>query len=1432
MDAAVPFDPVVRAWFARRFGTPTPVQAAAWAAIAAGDHVLATAPTGGGKTLAAFLWAIDSLLAGRWDAGATRVLYISPLKALNTDVRRNLLAPLAELERAFADAGRVTPAVRAEVRSGDTSASDRARLLRHPPEILVTTPESLNLMLLSPKGRAALAGVRTLILDEVHAVAGDKRGAFLMSAVERVADLSGEFQRVALSATVRPLEVVAAFVGGRRLVDGVHVARPMRIVAPAVAKRVSLRVVSVESPPDAGDDGFWSALTVALRAVIAVNRATLVFCNSRRMTEKLARFLNDGLEEPLAYAHHGSLARELRAEVEDRLKRGALKAVVATGSLELGIDVGEIDEVVLVQTPPSLSSGIQRVGRAGHSVGAESRGRIYPTHAGDLLAAAAAAPLVEAGRGEPIAVPANPLDVLAQVLTAMCVAAPAGDDELFDRVRCCASWATLTRAAFDLVLAMLLGRWRGTRLRELAPRLRRRPDGALTAAEAATPLLRMSGGVIPDRGYLALRVQGSDAKIGELDEEFVWERHVGDTFAFGAQAWRIAAIGDEAVMVVPTARAAAMAPFWRADTADRGGGGALAVGELVARLEPRLDDDAVIAEVARDQRCEPAAALRLVAHLRRCRASLGPLPHARRVVVETCPEPDGDGVRVVIHAPWGARALRPWALALAAELRARTGVLPEAMVTEQAVMLRLGAALPAHELVRLVPPERIDALVRLRLPQTGYFGACFRQCAGRALLLPRSGPRRRTPLWLTRARAKRLLEAVTRGGDDFPIVAECWRECLDDRFDLPRLREQLSAIDDGTIALGEVAHDVPSPLADDLVWKATNTLMYDDDKPEASAPLSERVLAAVVAGTSERPLVPAAIAAELERKLARTEPDYRPEGVDELVDLIAERLLTTEDEWRALGALIDPRLALVQPAGAQRALVVARENLPALTAAFGALAARALDGTALPTPVADPSADRLEVVARFFAARGPLAIDDLRALIGVGADALTPLVDAGRVVRGALIADDGREHLCDREQYARLLRMTRAARRPRLTAIPAAKLPWLRARWQGLAQPRSGVDGVRAALDPLVGACLPAASWEEEVLPARVADYQPALLDALLQSGDATWYGCGEQRIAIAGGDSVSLFQHRDALDDADGLFARLWAVPGARYDLLALAKAGGVDSAAMTTQLWRWTWQGLVANDGFAVVRQGVRNDFTPADIASAPSARHGLRSWSGTRPFAGAWRALAEPEPLDRLGRAEADKVRARQLMQRHGVLFRELCAHEPPPLQWGRLLPALRLLELAGEIVAGHFIAGPSGLQFALPAALPLLTDDESPTWWWHHIGDPASCAGLDLPGLDLPPRHVGTHLVWRGADLVAISRRSGRQLELRLPPGDPAVVGCLLVFQGWLGRAFAPQRKLAVETIDGEPAARSPHRAAFIAAGFYAESTTLILRRSFE
>ena len=1431
MDAAPPFHPVVRAWFARRYGAPTPVQSAAWAAIAAGDHVLATAPTGGGKTLAAFLWAIDSLLAGRWEQGVTRVLYISPLKALNTDVRRNLLAPLTELARAFADAGLAAPAVRAEVRSGDTPASDRARLLRHPPEILVTTPESLNLMLLSAKGRAALGGVRTLILDEIHAVAGDKRGAYLMSAVERVVELSGEFQRVALSATVRPLEVVAAFVGGQRLRDGVHAPRPVRIVAPSVAKRVALRVSTIETRPEAGEDGFWTSLTAELRAVIAANRATLVFCNSRRMTEKLARFLNDGLDEPLAYAHHGSLARELRAEVEQRPKEGALKAVVATGSLELGIDVGEIDEVILIQTPPSLSAAIQRVGRAGHSVGAVSRGRIYPTHAGDLLSAAAAAPLVEAGRGEAIAVPANPLDVLAQVLTAMCVAAPAGDGELYDRVRCCASWATLTRAAFDLVLAMLLGRWRGTRLRELMPRLRRRDDGALVAAEAATPILRMSGGVIPDRGLIALRVEGSNAKIGELDEEFVWERHIGDTFAFGAQAWRIQAIGDESVTVVPTARAAAMAPFWRNDSADRGGGGALAVGALIGRLEPRLDDDAVIAEVAAQQRCDPAAAQRLVAHLRHCRASLGRLPHTRRIVVETCPEPDGDGVRVVIHALWGARALRPWALALAAELQARSGVLPETLITEQAVMLRLAAPLPAHELVSLVPPERIDALVRARLPQTGYFGACFRQCAGRALLLPRSGPRRRTPLWLTRARAKRLLEAVSQGEGAFPIVAECWRECLDDRFDLPRLREQLAAIDDGTISVAEIAHEVPSAMADDLVWKATNTLMYEDDRPQAAAPLSERVLDAVIAGEGERPLVPAAIAAELERKLARTEPGYVPVGADDVVDLIAERVVVDEDEWFALGSIADARLARLTLPGADRAVVVARENLAALVAAFGALAPGALDGGAFPAPAADPAADRLEVVARILAARGAIAVADLRALIGTGADALEPLVAAGRIVRGALIADDPREHVCDRDQYARLLRMARAARRPRLEAIPAARLPWLRARWQGLARPTAGVEGVRAALDPLVGACLPAAAWEEEVLPARVADYQPALLDALLQAGDATWYGCGEQRIALAGADSVGLFQHREALPDDGGLFARLWSVPGARYDLLALAKAAGLDSAAMTTLLWRWTWQGHVANDGFAVVRQGLRNDFAPSDIASAPSARHGLRSWSGTRPFAGAWRALPDPEPLDRLGRAEADKVRARQLMQRHGVLFRELCAHEPPPLQWGRLLPALRLLELSGEIVAGHFIAGPSGLQFALPAALPLITDDEAPAWWWHHAGDPASCCGLDLPGLDLPPRLAGTHLVWRGAELIAISRRSGRQLDLRLPPGDPAVADCLRILQGWLARAFAPQRKLAVETIDGEPAARSAHRPAFVAAGFYAESTTLVLRRSF-
>lgn len=671
------FHPVVRRWFEEAVGVPTEIQALAWPAIAAGEHVLISAPTGCGKTLAAFLWAIDRLATGAWTGGTTRVVYVSPLKALNADVERNLLGPLAEVERRFATAGVDSAPIRVATRSGDTPASERQKLLRRPPEILITTPESLNLLLLSKAARRIFAGVTCVLLDEIHAVAGSKRGTHLITAVDRLVRLAGEFQRVALSATVRPLDEVAAFVGGLRLERGEggeprHVPRAVRVLASHEAKRYDLtvRLAPASDDPDALDDAFWTRLAADIRPRLAAARSTLIFTNSRRMAERFTRELNAGEAREVAWSHHGSLAREIRQAVERRLKEGQLPALVATSSLELGIDVGALDQVLLVQTPRAVASAAQRIGRAGHRVGEVSRGVFFPTHPRDLLQAAVVARAVAEREIEPLRVVRNPLDVLAQVILGMLAAESWEVDGLFLAVRTSDPYRDLPRRQFDLVLEMLAGRYAESRIAELRPRIAiDRLTGRATARAGLVRELAERGGTIPDRGYFQLRLEDSRAKLGELDEEFVWERSLGDVFTLGAQSWRIRGITHNDVLVAPARGGPPLAPFWRADEQDRDFFLSEKIGQFLERADGRLDEARFASELESEHALEPPAAAELVRLLREQRIATGTsLPHRRHLLVELSEERVHDASRrqIVLYTLWGGRVNRPLAHALAA----------------------------------------------------------------------------------------------------------------------------------------------------------------------------------------------------------------------------------------------------------------------------------------------------------------------------------------------------------------------------------------------------------------------------------------------------------------------------------------------------------------------------------------------------------------------------------------------------------------------------------------------------------------------------------------------------------------------------------------------------------------------------------------------
>jgi len=1464
------FSPPTKVWFASRIGQPTEIQRIAWPLIAAGEHVLVTAPTGSGKTLAAFLWAIDRLLGESWPGGEVRVLYVSPLRALGNDIRRNLLEPLAELRDRWAAAGSAPPAVRVLSRTGDTPQSERRAITKSPPEILITTPESLNILLTSASGRALLGGVRSVILDEVHAVIDGKRGVHLMTAVERLAASAGEFQRIALSATVNPLDAVARWVGGATVErsPGGALYRPRRVqvAAAATAKRYQLEVALPVAEPGASRDPetLWAELTAQLKRTVRRNRSTLIFGNSKRMVEKVARFLNEGEVEQLAYSHHGALSREIRGVVEERLKAGSLRAIVATNSLELGIDIGSIDEVVLVQPPATVASTVQRLGRAGHQVGETSRGRLYPLHAHALIESAVLARAVLDGEIEASRPVANPLDVLAQVLLSMTVERRWQLDELYDAVRAAEAYRQLPRRQFDLVIEMLAGRFASTRVRSLRPLLSvDRVDQTVRARPGADRLLYAAGGTIPDRGYFTLRIEGSGSPLGQLDEEFVWERAVGDTFTLGVQSWRIQRITHNDVHVVPVDSRAAMAPFWRAEERDRSWFLSDRIGRFLERALPRLDDPSFAGELAERHRLHPAAAAELCRVLASQVAATGTLPHRRQIVVEHTAAPDRSSLhrQLVLHTLWGGRVNRPFAFALAAAWQARLGSRPEIIHGDDCIVVTHPAGAAPEDPFALVPPDRIEDLLREELEASGFFGARFREAAGRALLLPRAGGRRRTPLWLNRQRAKEMLEVVSEHGD-FPLVLEAWRECLHDAFELDALRERLLEIADGVTTVRHLTTDAPSPFAEQVAWRQTNRLMYSDDRPagDAASRLRPDLVRELVFSSHLRPRIARRLIDELEAKLQRTAPGYAPRAGAELLEWAKERRVIPADEWRALLSAmrrdhgsdaaaelagVADRLAAFRTRAGGAALVSPVEALPWVAAALGrpldslVLESAALDGAgadeaegALAQMLGAPSFEMpdttlAELLGDWLAGYGPVdpawiaaTLDVDRAAVATALDELAEeqalLLD--QISEGATVVE-----ACDRENLERLLRMTRSAARPSFRPLPPELLPLWLAHHQGLGRSEATLDDLKAALERLLACPLPVDLVETEILPARCEPYHPAWLDALLAETELGWFGCGERRVAFGfpGDRDLAADPGADGppADDRGPALAGLLPSELGRYSFTDLLRRSGSDAGALLEDLWRAVWRGEVATDSFAPVRQAVATDFAaPAGEPARPAGRRRATfdRWRSRLPVAGNWFLLAPPEPAeDALDREEADRDRARLLLDRYGLLFRELLERELPAMRWGAIFRSLRMLELAGEVIAGRFFDAVPGLQFMARAAFHRLEEGLSEDLvWWVNAGDPASPCGLpaiDL-GFPLPRRVASNHVVFHGRRLVLTSERRGARLTIAVGPDHPRLPDYFGVLRAQLARSVQPRSAITVEEINSQPAGASPYRSA--------------------
>jgi len=1486
------FHPLVREWFLGRYGEPTAVQAQAWPAIASGRHVLALAPTGSGKTLTAFLGAISRIASGELPTEGLSVLYVSPLKALGEDIRRNLDSPLGELAGLFASRGTAWPGIRAATRSGDTSQAERRRMLRDPPAILATTPESLALMLDSPSSREMLKGVRLLVLDEIHALAGDKRGAMLACSVGRLALLAGEFQRVALSATARPVEALAEFVGGRRLErdDSGSVAysrRDVAIIAPVAEKRIELSVEWPEAPARSSAEPISRASDTAPRyaalvpAIIAKmgepgaklasrpearSRGLLVFTDSRRRAERLAFLINEQAGEGAAWAHHGSLSRETRRVIEERFKAGELGCVVATASLELGIDIGSVGEVLLAGTPDTVAQSLQRIGRSGHGVGEVSKGTLYPFHGMDLVLAAAAVKGVEEKAVEETRPLSCPLDVLAQVILELALEGAIGVDALYDILRSFPPFERLTRPLFDSTLQMLAGKYSGTRLRELEPRLAiDEASGTVVAGPGARSLLYSSGGTIPDRGLYSMRVAGSKTRIGELDEEFVWERRAGEVFTLGSQAWRIVEITSEAVIVESAPPDPDIVPFWKGEPHFR----SLEVCERALGLLDKLsdlDESSGAALLERDYRFSSDAA-EACSRFVRAQASAGlgrpSLPTSSRIVLEEHEESASrrDYRRLVLHTLRGRAINEPLSLALAASLEEATGLPVQRIADDDLILLSVPTAQgfePASSLEAtlrsLAFGNRLEALVRSCLEGSGLFGAQFRTNAGRAMLLPKGLPGKRMPLWVSRLRARKLFEAV-RGLSDFPVTVETWRSCLGDLFDLPGALSLARGVVEGRIELCSFSSRVPSPFAREALWQEIGDNMYrpDELQTRASSSVSDRVVEEALRSSRLRPRLESDLVADFRARLKRLVPGWAPDDCLGLAEWARERVLIPTSELPELIACAPSSLA---------------EALASDPSCGGRLVRLTLHGASEEVLVhaqrkGEIEADPAAYIAEWLRREAAVPRDRITSLFGIFGEALDvalrELEDDGTIVLELAVGEQ-EGFVVDAQNLEILLRRGRRAARPSVIARPREDLCRFLFGLQRVGESPSPRT-VEHALSSLSGAAIPVELWETEILPARVPGYRSADLDEFLSAKSWQWFGAGKGLVAMAPALDLELFLCPDR--GRSRRASPVLAANGGREDFWTMRERTGLTSKALALELWAEAWKGRAASDSFRDLREGLGSGFGAKlpELAGASDPVLGVAAqgptfgsprripralrerWRAGSPLSGFWFSLdlddpeGEVEESDLLDDIGLDAARVRVLSSRYGLLCKSMLEREGEGLRWGDLFPAMRRLELAGELYYGRFFEGIDGPQFLDPAAFSAYQSlsDSGPKGprlarvSWINALDPAANALYALAERpSLLPGHIASNRVCvDSGKIVAASTRSYRALALTVGPEDPRLGSILGLYASSRARAVRPESRIVLETVNDRPAASSPFAEALRLVGFESDRMKMVL-----
>jgi ATP-dependent Lhr-like helicase len=1470
------FHEATQRWFDDHFRSPTEIQRRGWSRIRAGEHTLLVAPTGSGKTLAAFLAGIDAL--GRRDeasAAGVRVLYVSPLKALVYDIERNLRAPLVGIGRMAERLElRFRPPTIA-VRTGDTPQRERQRQARHPAEILVTTPESLYLILGS-KAAETLRTVETVIVDEIHAVAATKRGAHLALTLERLAAITDrDPQRIGLSATVRPLDAVARFLGGDRPVTVID-----ESAKPALDLAVTVPVPDMQNPPAVAatearggsilgelysrevgtpeaERGIWPSIYPALLERIRARRSTIVFVNSRGLCERLAQKLNELAGETLVRAHHGSVSHEKRAEIEEGLKAGTIRGIVATSSLELGIDMGAVDLVMLVESPGSVARGLQRVGRAGHGVGEVSAGRIFPKFRGDLLETAVVAQRMLDGELESLAIPANPLDVLAQQIVAMCCRAPQTVEELEGIVTRAAPYRHLSRAALEAVLDMLAGRYPSSDFADLKPLLAwDRGQDLLSPRRGAALVTRMNAGTIPDRGNYGVHLGEDGPRVGELDEEMVFETRVGDLVTLGASTWRVEAITRDRVLVAPAPGEPGRLPFWRGDGPGRPLELGRALGAFVRRLG-RLGRGKAADWLEAHTPLDRFAADNLAAYIHEQKAATGTLPTDRSITIERFRDELGDW-RICILTPFGARIHAPWAIALQRLLGDASGFEIQVMYTDDGIVLRFADVDELPELESLIPePEEVEELVTEQVAGTSLFAGLFRENAVRSLLLRRRRPGQRSPLWAQRLKAQNLL-ATVRKYPSFPVVVETYRQALADVFDLPGLVGLLREIRSRAVAVEEVETPSASPFARSLVFAYVAAYLYEQDAPlaerKAQALTLDRALLGELLGQAElRELIDPDVLTELEAELTHLADGYRARDADELHDVL-RRLGDLAPEELARRSTGDPGPWLDDLESQRRAVIVSIAGERRWIAAEDAGLYRDALGVATPPGLPDsflePVERPLETLLRRYARHhGPFLTDLPARRYALRAAQVDPalrwLEAEGLLVKGEIRPGGAELDWCDAEVLRRLKRRTLARLRDEVAPVEASALALFLPRWQGVDEGRSGQERLLEAIAQLQDLALPWSLWSSVVLPRRVAGFSLDMLDMLAASGAVVWVGRGaggprDGRVALYLRESVRDLVTADDFEPPSPLHAAILEVlrsRGASF-LTELEDAVGESAPAHTAgefraALWDLVWSGQITNDTFAPLRGLGRGPRRGRRRGGMVDRLAGGR-WSRVADLAG-----REPDAT------RQTLARAKAMLERYGVVSRECAQAEEVPGGFGPLYRVLKEMEDTGRVRRGYFVEGLAGAQFSLPGAVDRLRAARSDAAERDHAvgaGDLTVLAAMD------PANPYGSLLSWPDPARPAQAKprrvpgawvilARGRPALYVAPRGRKIVTfpSTLRDEQGALAAALEALRRLprggrrgllVIEQIDGEAAEHSPLLPALREAGYELDYRGLI------